>query len=179
MKFWSVREKLLGIPCRGIIGNLFNTISFKKYMQYIIWYYRKLGVNISVPVTYIHPSVYFDSHKYSLISIGNNVTISRNVTLLVHDYSIANVLAHAGYTGYDGVPHFEKEIQIGKDSFIGANAILLPGTRIGSNCIVGAGAVVKGKFPDDSIIVGNPAKVISNTDEWAKRKWKQKDWGTQ
>lgn len=174
-----VKEKLLGIPCKGIIGNLFNTISFEKYMHYIIWYYRKLGVNINVPVTYIHPSVYFDGHKYSLISIGNNVTISRNVTLLVHDYSIANALTHAGYIVHDGIPHFEKEIHIGNGSFIGANAMLLPGTRIGSNCIVGSGAVVKGNFPDDSIIVGNPAKVISNTDEWANRKWEQKDWGTQ
>lgn len=174
----TIIDKILGIPCRGVVGNLFNAISFDKYMQYIIRYYKKLGVNISTPITYIHPSAYFDSHNYSLITIGKNVTISRNVTLLVHDYSIANALKHVGYIVQDGIPHFEKEIIIGDYSFIGANSVLLPGTKIGNNCIVGAGAVVKGVFPDDSIIVGNPAKVIANSYEWAIRKCKMKDWRT-
>ena len=52
---------------------------------------------------------------------------------------------------------------LGKDSFIGAGAILLPGTTIGCNCIIGAGAVVKGLVPDYSIVAGNPAKVIVKT----------------
>lgn len=42
------------------------------------------------------------------------------------------------------------------------NAIILMGTNIGNNSIVGAGSVVKGNFPDGSIIAGNPARVIGN-----------------
>lgn len=48
---------------------------------------------------------------------------------------------------------------------------------IGKNSIVGAGAVVKGEFPDNSIIAGNPAHVIANTIEWAEKKIELKDWG--
>lgn len=54
---------------------------------------------------------------------------------------------------------------IDENSFIGAGAIVLPGSRIGKNCIIGAGAVVKGNIEDNSIIVGNPAKKIGNTDK--------------
>ena len=44
--------------------------------------------------------------------------------------------------------------------FVGSNCIILLNTTIGNNCIIGAGSVVRGQFPDDSVIVGNPAKVI-------------------
>lgn len=46
---------------------------------------------------------------------------------------------------------------------IGACTILFSGTTIGHNCIIGAGAVVKGQVPDYSILAGNPAKVIGKT----------------
>lgn len=51
-------------------------------------------------------------------------------------------------------------IKIGKNCWIGANAIILPGVQLGDNVVVGAGAVVTHNFADNSIIVGNPAKVI-------------------
>ena len=57
---------------------------------------------------------------------------------------------------------------IGDNTLIGMGAILLNGSRIGNNCIVGAGALVtEGKtFPDNSLIVGSPARVIRTlTDE--------------
>jgi serine acetyltransferase len=39
----------------------------------------------------------------------------------------------------------------------------LPNTTIGDNCIVGAGSIVRGQFPENSVIVGNPAKVVMST----------------
>ena len=51
--------------------------------------------------------------------------------------------------------HFIKPIIVGKNSFIGARVTLLPGTEIGENCIIGAGSVVKGKIPNNSIVIGN------------------------
>lgn len=51
-------------------------------------------------------------------------------------------------------------VEMGDNCFVGAGAIILPGTTIGNYCIVGAGAVVKGTFPDYSVIAGNPAKII-------------------
>lgn len=58
---------------------------------------------------------------------------------------------------------------IGDNSLIGMGAIVLNNARIGSNCLVGAGALVtEGKeFPDGSLIVGSPAKVIRQLDEQA------------
>ena len=40
------------------------------------------------------------------------------------------------------------------------NSIILPNTVIGNNCIIGAGSVLRGRYPDDSVIIGNPAKVV-------------------
>ena len=83
-----------GSICKGTIGKIFNTLSFTKYMNYCVSYYKSVGVQINQPVTYIHPSVYFDSHNYSLITVGKNVTISRNVTLLVHDHCFCTCTMH-------------------------------------------------------------------------------------
>ncbi|EOG7683524.1 DapH/DapD/GlmU-related protein [Vibrio cholerae] len=51
-------------------------------------------------------------------------------------------------------------ISIGKDCWIGAKVTILDGASIGNGCIIAAGAVVRGEFPDNSIIAGVPAKVI-------------------
>lgn len=56
-----------------------------------------------------------------------------------------------------------RSVSIGSNSFIGAGAIILPGTGIGKSCIIGAGAVVKGIVEDYSIVVGNPARKIGDT----------------
>lgn len=55
---------------------------------------------------------------------------------------------------------YGKGIKIGKNCWIGAKATFLDGTVIGNGCVVAAGAVVKGNFPDNSIIGGVPAKII-------------------
>ena len=53
-------------------------------------------------------------------------------------------------------------VVIGDRVFVGAGAIILPGTRIGDDSIVGAGAVVRGDIPPRSLVVGNPASVVSD-----------------
>ena len=60
---------------------------------------------------------------------------------------------------------------IGKQCFIGANAIVMCGVTIGNNVIVGSGAVVTHDVPDNCIIAGNPARVIKEnikTGKWGK-----------
>jgi len=54
-------------------------------------------------------------------------------------------------------------VKIGEFTFVGTACVLLPGTIIGKGCIVGAGSVVKGVYPDYSVLVGNPAKVVGDT----------------
>lgn len=61
---------------------------------------------------------------------------------------------------YQGV--YRKGIIIGKNCWIGAKVTVLDGARIGNSCVIAAGAVVKGEFPDHSVIGGVPAKIIRN-----------------
>lgn len=92
-----------------------------------------------------------------LLKIGDNVTISGNCTFLLHDSSI-NYPSNGKYTDLLG------EIVVENNCFIGHSSIILPGVHLASGTIVGAGSVVtKSIFEPDTIIAGNPAKIISNT----------------
>lgn len=159
--------------CYGIL-NVLNCKKFKvKYPNYL----RKIGINIPLDyyeneVGFIHPTVYFDGTDYSLISVGKNTTISMNVTILTHDFSIVKGLQAMGLPPHG---HFEKSVTIGNNCFIGANSFILPGTTLGDNVIVGAGSVVRGYIPNDSIVIGNPASIIGNTIEWTKKHLEKKD----
>lgn len=103
---------------------------------------------------------FFDT-ALCLANIGNNVTIT-GATILTHDASMGKFLRGGGYCR---VGH----ITIGNDVFIGRHAIVLAGTTIGNRVIVGAGAVVSGTIPDNSVVVGNPARVLCTFDEYLSR----------
>ncbi|MET0726974.1 MAG: acyltransferase [Acidimicrobiales bacterium] len=51
-------------------------------------------------------------------------------------------------------------VEIGAGSWLGAGSVVLPGTTLGRNTVVGAGAVVRGRFPDHAVLAGVPAKVV-------------------
>lgn len=55
---------------------------------------------------------------------------------------------------------YAKPVSIGNDVWIGAGVSILPGVKIGNNCVIGAGSVVNKDIPDNSLAVGNPCKVI-------------------
>jgi acetyltransferase-like isoleucine patch superfamily enzyme len=65
------------------------------------------------------------------------------------------------------VTHFDT--YIGKNCFIGANSIVLPGVMIGDQCIVAAGCVVTKDVPSHSLVVGNPGKIIKT--DIRTKKW--------
>jgi serine acetyltransferase len=58
----------------------------------------------------------------------------------------------------------EDPVEIGAGSWLGAGAVILPGTRLGRNTVVGAGAVVRGDHPDHAVLAGVPAKVVRRYD---------------
>lgn len=60
-------------------------------------------------------------------------------------------------------PEYAKAIAIGRECWIGGSAVISPGVTIGDRVIVGAAAVVTKDVPDDSIVVGNPARPIGKT----------------
>ena len=82
------------------IVKIFARINTRKYMGLYISLLRKLGMNISEydGTGYIDPTCYIDSSDYRLITIGKHVTISRNVTLLTHDFSIGKGLKSVNKT---------------------------------------------------------------------------------
>ena len=151
--------------------HVLQRISPEKYKEKYPQYLKKLGIKISDNYFqsghgFIASSAVFDANDYSLISIGDATTISADVVFLTHDYSIAKGLAAVNSPYYG---RFLKPISVGENCFIGMRTILLPGTTIGNNCIVGAGAVVKGNYPDHVVIAGNPAKVICTIEEFTNR----------
>lgn len=176
-------KKVISVIKRGIIKKE-NYFSVNKYMKDYTRYLQDLGVNLSGSrrkLKYVDPSAYFDGWDYSLISIGDNVTISREVMLLTHDFSITTAMASLGkiIERGEGEMFFNKGISIGDNTFIGARVSILPETKIGNNCIIGACSVVKGVIPDGSIVVGNPAKIVASTKEFALKHCQLKDYITE
>lgn len=92
------------------------------------------------------------------IEIGDNVLIGANCKIIDNDFHPLSSDIREKSTGKDGV--LTKPVKIGDSCFIGTNSIILKGSILGRNCVVGAGSVVCGVFPDGVIIAGNPAKII-------------------
>lgn len=91
------------------------------------------------------------------ITIGDDTNIGGNVKILDNDFHPIDPQARrADIKEQIGTG----PVIIGKNCFIGCNALILKGTVLGDNCVVGAGAVVSGVFEDNCVIAGNPARVI-------------------
>ena len=96
--------------------------------------------------TWIGPFTFIDSN----VKIGKECSISIGAVILSHDTSYYHVTE-----GKE--PKGEKETIIEDFCVIGANAVVLPGVRVGHNSIIGAGAIVTHNAEPYSIVVGNPA----------------------
>jgi acetyltransferase-like isoleucine patch superfamily enzyme len=105
--------------------------------------YIKIGSNTRINGAYIHAQ--------KSIDIGDNCVIASGVNII--DSNGHNLYSVNRTIGRD-IPG---DIVIGKNVWIGLNAIILKNTYIGDNCVISAGSVVKGTFSNNSLIVGNPA----------------------
>ena len=97
------------------------------------------------------------------IIIGRNTDIGSGCKIIDNDFHPLPYSLRHPKEQLDKVK--KRPIVIGEGCFIGANSIILKGTTLGKNVIVGAGSVVCGSFPDNVIIAGNPAKIVKENEE--------------
>lgn len=141
-------------------------IDSKIYMRFYNCLLKQTGITIIGRPRFIAYSVEFDDFKK--ITIGDRLVVSKNVYFLTHDYSYTTSLISKGTIPKTDIGII-KNIKIGDNVFIGMNSIILPGVQIGNNVIVGAGSVVRGHIPDNCIISGNPATIISSIERLADK----------
>ncbi len=99
-----------------------------------------------------------------LISLGDNVTITSGVRIITHDGSTGLVRNKLGQRYQRYAP-----VKIGSNVFVGVNSVILPGVTIGSNVVIAAGSVVTRDIPDNYVVGGSPAKLITGFNEFSER----------
>lgn len=97
------------------------------------------------------------------ITIGKNSDIGSGCKIIDNDFHPLPYSQRVPEEQMDKVKR--RAIKIGEGCFVGANSIILKGTTLGNNVVVGAGSVVSGSFPDNVIIAGNPARIIKQNEE--------------
>lgn len=107
----------------------------------------------------------FGTEPY-LISIGDNVRITKGVRFITHDGGLW-VPRRMGLVDVNA-DRFGA-IYVGENTNIGWDAIIMPGVRIGKNCVVGCGAIVTKDVSDNVVVAGVPAKVIETIEEYAQK----------
>lgn len=132
--------------------------SGEKYIAYCKRGGATIGNNVTV---YSAKNTTIDETSLQHIFIGDNTQITAGVIILAHDYSYS-VLGNI----YGELPRQQRDTIIGKNVFIGMNSIILMGSNIGDNVIIGAGSVVSGRIPSNTVCAGNPAKIICSLDQF-------------
>jgi len=89
------------------------------------------------------------------LTLGDDVLISPNCAILTGTYVFDRLDLPLQEQGT-----ISKSVRIGHRVWVGANSVVLAGSEVGDNVIVSAGSVVSGMVPPNSIVLGNPAKVI-------------------
>ena len=106
-----------------------------------------------------------DETRPWMIEIGRNVSITKGVTILTHGYDwsvfkgiYGDVLGSAG------------RVKIGDNVFIGMNSTILKGVTIGDNVVIGANSLINKDVPSNSVVVGNPQRVVCDIDEYLEKR---------
>lgn len=136
---------------RHIISSILRFILIFKYELMGVEFESKKGVFISL-------SSWLDVRRGKII-VEEGVAITRSVIVLSHDATAVRI---------DSNNVGEYVTVLKKNSFIGMASIIMPGVVVGENSIVGAGSVVVNDVPENTIVAGNPAKVIKVYDEKTK-----------
>lgn len=149
MTIYRLKNMLLYIPNKLLAK--FSPVSFA----------RKKGVNMNGRVMFYGiPRL---STEPWLITLGDNVHITKDVEFLTHD--------EGTLLFRDKIPDLEitKPITVGNNVYIGIRSIIMPGVTIGDNVIIAAGSVVTKDIPSNCVFGGVPAKFIKTTEEYFEK----------
>lgn len=114
------------------------------------------------------------------VEIGNNVLMASKIYISDHNHGNYNGLFQSspGTKPITRPLNSNSKVIIGDNVWIGEFVTILPGSNIGSGSIVGSNSVVNGMIPENSIVVGTPAKVVKyydiETEKWIKQDFRQK-----
>lgn len=131
-----------------------NNFAFRLFLATIIRKFRVFILRIKkYDISYstiIEGTVVLDKLFPEGVHIGKNTLVAGGVVILSHDHCkrVGNNQPYLTHT------------YIGENCFIAVNAIILPGVKIGDEVIVGAGSVVTKDIPSNTVVAGNPAKII-------------------
>jgi acetyltransferase-like isoleucine patch superfamily enzyme len=145
----------LGFLLKGLLGYAAYYAIFPMWLP--SWLNKLRGVRITnFRNVYIAPNVLIDSIYPQAVTIEDEVYLTRGVKIIAH-FNPTNPIAEI-----TGIESEVRPVKIGFGTFVGVNAIILPGVDIGKCSIIGAGSVVTKSGPEFSIVGGNPAKVIGD-----------------
>lgn len=122
----------------------------------------KMGMTVGENFARLNGVILDPSHCW-LIEIGDNVTMAPRVHVLCHDASTKQFI---GYTKIG-------RVTIGNNVFVGADTVILPGVTIGNNVVIGAHSTITHDIPDNSVVVGSPAKIMCSLDEYLEKEEKR------
>ena len=150
----------------ALYKRIYNAWCRRNASSYIDWM-RKQGVRIGKGTKiFTNPrNVCIDTQRPWLLEIGDNVQITRGVYILTHGYDWSVVKGSSGE-----VLGCAAKTTIGNNCFIGMNSVILKGANIGDNVIIGAGSVVTGNIPSNTVAVGNPARVRMSLEEYKRKR---------
>lgn len=178
---WFIRSKIAGFQ--------YGKIGAHSYIGKPLFIQRPGNIYIGNNVR-IYPGLRAEITKASAtVVIDDNVSIGQGCHLVSYDdcLRIRKNTTISGNVFISDVDHDYKEIdlhilqqqmkkkytEIGENCFIGYGAVILPGTVLGRQCIVGANSVVRGNYEDYCVLSGSPAKVIKKfskeTKQWEKQ----------
>lgn len=152
------------------IADRFSQALYRRLARRIL---AAFGVSVRGLPLWVSPTVFWDRHGG--ITIGDRCVISADVYLLTHDFSMDRVAERRlGESQQELVRR--APIEIGDFAFIGMNSMILPGVTVGAGAIIGAGSIVTKDVPADTVVAGNPAVIVCDTDSHWNRNHTKFEW---